>query len=123
LHAFAEQFSSRTGIAVHFTDAESTLRLPPEVESNLFRIAQEALTNCAKYAAAKAVVIELQHDDARAVMTICDDGIGFDPAALGQPGHPAGLGIITMRERAEFTGGRFSIESHPGKGTRIRVEI
>jgi len=89
----------------------------------LFRIAQEALTNCIKHAQASAVNIDLSVGNPRTVLTIADDGAGFDLKALGQAGHAPGLGLLTMRERVEFSGGKFSLESAPGKGTRIRVEI
>jgi signal transduction histidine kinase len=92
-------------------------------ESMLFRIVQEALTNCAKHAQASAVEVELKVGISKAVLTISDNGTGFDPLALGQNGHRPGLGLLTMRERVELAGGRFSIESAPGQGTRIRVEI
>ncbi len=123
LHGFVQQFAARTGMAVRIEGTESQERLPAETESELFRIAREALTNCAKYSAAKNVRIELENDARHARLCICDDGVGFDLGMLGRSGHPAGLGILTMRERAEFAGGRFCIDSRPGRGTRISVEI
>jgi PAS domain S-box-containing protein len=123
LREYAEKVSQRTGIAVKVSGASPAARLNADSESMLFRVAQEALTNCAKHAQASAVNIELSFDNPQTVMTISDDGTGFDPGAIGQTGRRPGLGLLTMRERVEFAGGKFSLESAPGKGTRIRVEI
>jgi len=123
LREYAEQLSRRTGIAVKVSGESPAGRLNADSESMLFRIAQEALTNCAKHAQASAVNVELSFGNEHTVLTISDNGTGFDPKALGQSGHRPGLGLLTMRERIEFAGGKFSLESAPGKGTRIRVEI
>lgn len=123
LREYAEQWSRRTGIAVKVSGESPAGRLNADSESTLFRIAQEALTNCAKHAQANTVNIELSFGNPYTVLTISDNGTGFDPKALGQSGHRPGLGLLTMRERVEFGGGKFSLESAPGKGTRIRVEI
>ena len=56
-------------------------------------------------------------------MSIIDDGVGFDPALLGQQEPAPGLGLITMKERAEFAGGRFAVHSEPGRGAEIRIEF
>ena len=123
LREYAEQMSRRTGIAVKVSGESPAARLNADSESMLFRIAQEALTNCAKHAQASAVNIELNFGNPRTVLTISDNGTGFDPMAIGQSGQRPGLGMLTMRERVEFAGGKFSLESAPGRGTRIRVEI
>lgn len=123
LEEFARSFTRRTGIAVQFAASQTKLRLAPDVESKLFRIAQEALTNCAKHARAKAVNIELTQDANHCALIIADDGIGFDPTRLGESGRVPGLGLLNMRERAEFIGGAFSIESKLGHGTRIKVIV
>jgi PAS domain S-box-containing protein len=123
LREYAEQVSRRTGIAVKVSGKSPAKRLSADSESMLFRIAQEALTNCAKHAQASAVNVELSVGNPKTVLTISDNGTGFDPKALGRHGRRPGLGLLTMRERVEFAGGKFSLESAPGKGTRIRVEI
>jgi signal transduction histidine kinase len=123
LQEYAQQFSRRTGIAVQVSGASPGGRLPPDKETALFRIAQEALTNCAKHARAASVRIELSHGSPQTVLTIADDGAGFDQGALGQSGSRPGLGLLSMRERAEFAGGTLSLWSQPGKGTLIRVVI
>ena len=123
IESYCHQFTRRTGIHVLFTGTKSGTRLSSEVESALFRIALEALTNCAKYAEAKTATIELTHDALHAVMTIKDDGIGFDPQHLGEKGEEPGLGLLTMHERAEFVGGKMTLDSKLGRGTHITVEI
>jgi len=123
LREYAEQVSRRTGIAVTVSGESPAARLTADAESMLFRIAQEALTNCAKHARASAVNIELSFGNAQTRLAIADNGTGFDPEAVGKAGHRPGLGLLTMRERVEFAGGKFSLESAPGKGTRIKVEI
>ena len=123
LHGHAELFARRTGIAVEVSCTDPDRRLAPELESSLFRIAQEALTNAAKHAQPNAIRIELVHASGQTLLTLSDDGAGFDTKALGQSEHRPGLGLLSMRERAEFAGGKFNLESEPGKGTRISVEI
>jgi signal transduction histidine kinase len=123
LASLAQQFSGRTGITVHCTCADQSRRLAPDIESLLFRIAQESLTNCAKHAQATTIDLDLDNLASPIVMRIADDGAGFVLAALGTPGERCGLGILNMRDMAEFAGGKLSIDSTPGQGTRIHVEI
>lgn len=121
LQDYAQQFSHRTGIAVHMKTDAFDAQLPPNIQSLLFRIVQEALTNCAKHAQAGTINVELTNTPARVEMRITDDGVGFELQQLGETGNTPGLGLITMKERAEFAGGRFTINSHPSKGTEITV--
>ncbi|HEX5804288.1 MAG TPA: PAS domain S-box protein [Azospira sp.] len=119
VEGYAQHFSRRTGIVVAAEPPQRDLRLPPEVETNLFRIVQEALANSARHSRAKTVRIAqtVRGDGLR--LLIADDGSGFDPRHPPTPGH----GLHTMQKRAEFIGGRFSLESGPGRGTRIAVEL
>ncbi len=123
LEGYAQQFMRRTGVAVSVGAQMNNQRLNKDVESLLFRIVQEAIANCAKHSSATNINIELANDWRHTVLMIKDDGIGFNPEILGNPGHVPGLGLITMRERAEFAGGKFSVISNPGAGTEIRVEF
>lgn len=123
LETYAHQFAGRTGIRVSARSANQGRRLSPESESLLFRIAQESLTNCAKHSKATSIDLVLDNEASPVVMTISDDGAGFSPELLGSNGRECGLGILNMREMAEFAGGKFTIDSAPGTGTRIRVEI
>lgn len=94
-------------------------RLPPQVETALYRIVQESLTNVARHAAAKtaSVLIERRNGSVRAIIE--DDGRGFDPAGAGQER----LGLYGIRERAELLGGTLTIESAPGRGASLFIEI
>jgi signal transduction histidine kinase len=122
IESYASQFQLRTGIDVRVHGAVPGM-LSSEVDSALFRIVQEALANCAKHARASTIDITLERRTAGVRLTIADNGAGFDAATLGRGGSGGGLGLITMRERTEFAGGRFSVESSPGAGVRIVVEI
>jgi signal transduction histidine kinase len=94
--------------------------LPAEGELTLFRIAQEAVYNALRHAHAGAISLRLCHTPARASLTIADDGTGFDVAAAARRG---GLGLRSMHERAKAVGGTLTIESAPGAGTVITVEV
>lgn len=102
-------------VAVHLGE-----RLPGEVETALYRIVQEALTNVARHAQASSVgiLMERRGDCIRAIVE--DDGVGFNPNAKFGERH---LGLMGMRERAELLGGKLVIESAPGQGTSIFIEI
>jgi len=118
-----ERFTKRTGVAAEVCGEELTPRLTPSVETALFRIAQEAMNNVAKHARAGMVTITFEEVDGLARLTISDDGKGFDMTAIGKPGKESGWGLTTMLERAAGLGGELHVESEPGKGTRVRVEI
>jgi signal transduction histidine kinase len=95
-------------------------RLPPDVEEGLYRIAHEALNNILKHAHARNVRISILQDQKALAMEISDDGIGFEPEAARREGC---LGMISMQQRARMHGWNFKVDSHPGKGTRVRVEV
>lgn len=122
LEGYLYQYSKRTGTETRF-DADLAERPPFEVESLLFRITQEALTNCAKHAGASLVEVGLKRAGERILLEIRDNGTGFDPDSLGRDGSSPGLGMLNMREMTEFAGGRFSVDARPGHGTTIHVEI
>ena len=116
----ARDFSRRTGITVEVIgDTDPALRLGPEVEMALFRIAQAALNNVAQHARAKSVQVSLERNGGRIAFRIRDDGIGLDAEQAMASGR---WGLAGMRERAEAIGGALRIESLPGHGTRITVE-
>lgn len=117
LHQLADDFGRRTGIGVQLFLDEPTRRFPPPVETAVYRIAQEALTNTAKHAAAQCVRLTLHHSDGRLQFIIADDGCGFDPGAV-----TSGLGLLGMRERVDMLGGEFHLKSGPC-GTTIDVRI
>ncbi|MBI5879711.1 MAG: HAMP domain-containing protein [Chloroflexi bacterium] len=100
-------------------------RLPPEVETAVYRIVQESLTNIAKHAHARHVSVVVERKPHALVAIVEDDGQGFDAEAVlaGATSDGAGLGLHGMRERASLIGGRLTIESTPGHGTSIFVEV
>ena len=97
---------------------QGDVKLPSEVEEDLYRIAQEALNNALKHAAASAVTVTIHAEDQAVEIKVVDDGTGFDPQTANTGG---GMGLTTMRERAEKMGARLQVESTPGQGTTVRV--
>ena len=96
------------------------IELPGPVQQDLYRIAQEALNNVLKHAQANRIVVTLDATVERVRLEVTDDGSGFHPDAVQSVG---GLGLNGMRERAESFGGTLTIESAPGGGTRVQVEV
>jgi Rrf2 family protein len=123
LHWYAEQFAVRTGITVTVQGEEADDRLDPAVENALFRIAQEALNNVAKHAQASAATLALAVEGESLFLVVRDDGVGFDSLQLAERAGYRGWGLLTMNERAEAVGGHCSIESCPGRGTQVTVEV
>lgn len=117
LAALTATMDATEGPSVTFA-GEGTATLPPAVEVGLYRIAQEALQNALRHAAASRIALRLEAAPDRVRLTIEDDGRGFD-------GDPDGsrFGLIGMRERARLLGGGFQVESAPGAGTRVLVEV
>jgi PAS domain S-box-containing protein len=116
-------FARRTGVAVTVSGGASPVRWPVQIETALFRILQEALTNVAKHANATAVAVTLAEDERSLRMTIRDNGIGFAKADDEILPGEKGWGMVMMAERAREAGAGFTIESQPGQGTRITVEV
>jgi PAS domain S-box-containing protein len=119
MHWYAKDFSRRTGIEISVSGTDGLERPDAEMEITLFRIAQEALTNVAKHAHATRAQIELDETGGRCRMTVRDDGVGIDGTGRERPG----LGMVTMRERAQAVGGDFEVRNAPGGGAYITVEI
>jgi PAS domain S-box-containing protein len=94
--------------------------LPSSVEEGLYRIAQEALNNALKHADSRAVTVHIASTGRHVALEVRDDGIGFDPRDAFTKG---GMGLISMRERAEQIGGRLEVVSSPGEGTTVRVKV
>ena len=114
-----QTFSEATAIRVDLEAQLGDKRLPPEVETTLYRIVQEALTNIVKHAGASRVSILLVRRSGSATVVIEDDGEGFDPAELREEG----MGIMGMRERVELHEGRLTVESAPGSGATLVAEV
>jgi signal transduction histidine kinase len=96
------------------------LTLPAATEVSIFRIVQEAVSNSLHHARPASLAVEVARDDGHLRVEIADDGCGFDP---GRPGRLQAFGLTSMRERATSCGGSFSLNSTPGKGTRVVLEI
>ncbi len=121
LKQYAEEYSRQYQMEVQFDALEiEATRLPAEIETALFRIMQESLTNVALHAQASRVDILLNRRNGCLVMTIEDNGVGFKPNVLENVNR---LGLFGMRERVEMLGGKLLIESSPGRGTTISVEV
>jgi signal transduction histidine kinase len=119
LERLTASFAEQTGISVDFQTALADERLPEEVETALYRIVQESLTNVVKHARARRVSILLARKAGAVKAVVEDDGQGFDPAA--QTG--GGYGLVGMRERLALLGGRLEVESSRGAGTTIAAEV
>lgn len=118
LHAL-QQERLRSGLAVEFVHADVPERLPPDLSLCLFRVVQETLQNASKYSHASKVSVELRGTDGVLLLTVSDDGTGFEvEKAWGK-----GLGLISIRERVEATGGTVSVDSEPGRGTQFMVRV
>jgi signal transduction histidine kinase len=99
-------------------------RLPGEIETILFRIAQEAMSNVARHSQANHLAVHLLHEPGQVIMILADDGQGCDLDTLRpSPDHSRGLGLAGMQERASLAGGQVLVESAPGRGTTVRVQI
>jgi signal transduction histidine kinase len=120
LKTYASEFAARSGITISLNDKAGELKLPREAGRNLYRIAQEALSNVGRHAHATHVEIELARVDGKLAMSIADDGKGFDPGAITDA-HA--IGLIGMRERARLIGATVEVHSAPGSGTTIRLEL
>jgi signal transduction histidine kinase len=120
LEQLVSEWSSRTGLAVDFhSSGLGSERLPPEVDTAIYRLVQEALTNVAKHARATSVTVVVTRLDLHLSVVVEDDGVGFDPAE----GRKGRLGLVGMRERVDQVAGTIDIESSPGAGTTVAVRI
>jgi signal transduction histidine kinase len=112
----AEDLGVRLGVPV-LVDLDDQVEVEAEVAEQLLRIAREGLTNAAVHADAHYVTVTLRWSTDGYRLVIADDGRGFDPNHV----DPTRFGLVSMRERAESLGGSFSVDSSPGRGTRLEV--
>jgi two-component system nitrate/nitrite sensor histidine kinase NarX len=115
-----EEFTDYTGTEVEVCDAEIAANLPPEINAQLIRIIQEALSNIRKHAQAHQVEIACQQVDGDLILEISDDGVGFNVEDI--PG-PSQHGLRGMRERAELIGAELQVTSRPEAGTVVRLRL
>jgi signal transduction histidine kinase len=121
LQARLAAVEGRAGLQTEFR-VDGERRLPIAIEEELYWIAQEALNNVRKHAAARRVIVHLHFTAATITLEVTDDGVGFDPQAVRSAGRGGG-GLRSIAERAARVGGRLTHESQPGAGTRLRVEV
>lgn len=121
LQALVNGWSEHSGVDADFQALGlGTTRLAPEVETALYRVAQEGLTNITKHASARMVSVVVERRQDVAVLVIEDDGVGFDPDRIAATGR---LGLLGMRERVTLIGGALQVEAAPGAGTLLRVRV
>ncbi|KQU67900.1 MULTISPECIES: histidine kinase [unclassified Rhizobacter] len=118
LEWLAAEFTHATGAPCRLQLDAAADGLAPDAATQLFRLAQESLTNVRRHAQASEVSVSLQRDAQAWVLTITDDGAGFDPAR-----ERSGHGLLGMEERARLLGGSFELDSRPGAGTTVRVRF
>jgi signal transduction histidine kinase len=119
VRSLCEELPRRNGMVVKFTKRKVPDRLPVEVMTCLYRIAQEGLRNAAKHSGAKHVIVRLAVNKDQITLAIRDDGSGFDVRSV----RKGGLGLASMEERIRLVHGDLSIESAPGHGTSIRAAV
>ncbi len=113
----AREVTKRTGILVDLAKENVSDALPEDYKTCIYRVVQEALHNCFRHAQARSVHISVRQEPARLLLAVQDDGKGFDTR------RARGLGLVGMAERVNHLGGTFEVESEPGRGTVLRVEL
>lgn len=122
LRAFGRSLAERNDLEIDFDLAATNGYLTSNQKIGLYRILQEAMYNSVRHAGARRLDLTVSHRLGGVVAEAADDGAGFDPGSV-ESQERACLGLLAMRERARHVGGTFHLESRPGSGTRIRVEI
>ena len=123
LQTFMKHFRAETGIRVSLSAVAEVERVNGDKRTVLYRVAQEALTNIARHAHASRADVTIQKLDGAICMTIEDDGKGFQAERVLHGKKQERLGVLGMRERVEMVSGNFTVQSAPGKGTTVRVQI
>jgi signal transduction histidine kinase len=125
LHSYMKEFAKQTGLAIRFASFTPgrTELLDSVKRTVLYRIAQESLSNVARHAQASLVKVTIKKLRGTICMEIKDNGKSFQVQGVLPTRRNKGLGLLGMRERVEMVGGRFTVESAPGKGTAIRAEV
>jgi signal transduction histidine kinase len=123
LRRFVAEWSRTFNIAAEFhSGGLDDRRFSPLVETNIYRIVQEALNNVQKHAGATVVSVVLERRGDEVVLIVDDDGLGFDVAADGEA-HPRGIGLLGMEERAALAGGTLEVRSAPREGTTVYLRM
>lgn len=120
---YGEQRLRPLGITFQLDGHGLTARIPRSIETALFRIIQEAITNAVRHAHAAVVSVRLFEQDGQLRLEISDDGQGFDPQVLEARSNGKGLGLLGIRERVTILGGEFELATAPGQGTTINARV
>lgn len=123
LRSYIKEFSENTGIKVDMRMLDMSERLSPELETVLYRVVQEALTNVARHSGAAECKVTLERLDSKIYGSIADNGCGFDPHSVMMSDKGQGLGLHGMKERVELVEGSLIFESRPDEGATISVEV
>src|SRR6266567_7865060 len=124
LRWYVKEYQKKCSIEVDFRSSGLKERLPSEMETALYRIVQESLTNTARHASASTVLITMKEDADAVYATITDDGCGFDVGTVQKsPDQDRGLGLAGMNERALLLNGTLDVQASPGHGTTIEVRL
>jgi signal transduction histidine kinase len=121
LDSYMTAIAKHTEMKIDFKMVGFKKRLDPEIETVIYRLSQEALTNTLKHAAAKHFRLSIIKGYPHIIFAAEDDGVGFDASEFNR--HKDTLGLLSMRERASMLGGSFTIRATKGKGTQIRIKI
>jgi len=120
IQKMAESAAARSKLDLELALPNPMPHLAPDVEQCIYRITQEAVENVVHHANAKRVSVKMEPNGSNLRLTVQDDGLGFDPRDKANTGH---FGLVGMHERAELSGGKLSIDSKKGKGTKVVLEI
>jgi signal transduction histidine kinase len=120
LSKMVQDAAARASLPLEMPEIIMAPPLSPDVEQCIYRVAQEAVANTVKHASAKKLSVKLDFLADRVVLTVSDDGVGFDPEKVDRASH---FGLAGMQERAQMVGGELSIVSQPGSGTTVTLTI
>jgi signal transduction histidine kinase len=120
---YIKGYRKRHGLAVEYEVQGIDDRLAPDIEASVYRIVQEGLTNVVRHAATSSCVVRLVHAEGVLMVTVADDGVGFDPQAPSRDRTDQGLGLIGIRERAWHLGGTVTLTSAVGRGTTLFIVV
>jgi len=119
LESLVAEMNSKRQMEIRFNVSGTERKLPIDINLALFRITQEALNNVWKHSRAREAAVDLEYRPNKTLLSITDNGIGFGPSAHNK----GGLGLTSMRERANLIGARLRLESTTGQGTKVLVEV
>ncbi len=121
--SYIDNYANKSGLVVEFVPHNMDhARLPRDMEITLYRVIQEALTNILRHAKASHVRVAIERHKTQIRLSVVDDGCGFEVEQV-LSGKDRGLGLLGMQERIELMGGKLTLDSHPGQGTRVDVEL